>query len=171
DRQGHRSEPHEIPRLVNTVGEITHDFDITFNGRASWAGEFHGIGQVRAWLERFYRVGLTLVVDDILIGGWPWDTRIALHFTDRLLTKDGVPVYENVGFIYMKSAWGKVREYEVVEDTERTAALDTWLEQNAPLNGSRHQPNASKRPLKAMTTACTFATVGCSEESCLCVEC
>jgi len=28
--------------------------------------------------------------------------------------------------------WGKVKEYEVYEDTEKTAAFDRWLEAREP---------------------------------------
>ena len=103
------------------------DVRFRFPGNNSWAGEFRGIDQVRPWLQRFHRVGLMFEADEILIGGWPWNTKVALHFTDHLKAPDGTLVYENSGFIYAKSAWGKIREYEVVEDTEKVAALDEWL--------------------------------------------
>jgi hypothetical protein len=43
---------------------------------------------------------------------------------------DETVVYENSGFIYVTSAWGKIREYEVIEDTEKVAQLDVWLAKN-----------------------------------------
>lgn len=106
------------------------DVRFRFPGNNSWAGEFRGIDEVRPWLERFYRLGLKLEVDEILIGGWPWNTKVAMHFTDRLHAADGTLVYENTGFIYARGAWGKIREYEVVEDTEKVARLDAWLAKN-----------------------------------------
>ena len=114
----------DVEALLKTYAK---DVRFRFPGSSSWAGEFRGIGAVRAWLERFHRVGLELDVDEILIGGWPWNTKAALHFTDRLRASDGTLVYENTGFIYAKGAWGKIREYEVVEDTEKVARLDEWL--------------------------------------------
>ena len=103
------------------------DVRFRFPGNNSWAGEFRGIDQVRPWPQRFHRVGLMFEADEILIGGWPWNTKVALHFSDHLKAPDGTLVYENSGFIYAKSAWGKIREYEVMEDTEKVAALDEWL--------------------------------------------
>jgi len=119
------------------------DVCFRFHGDSSWAGEFHGISEVRAWLERFYRVGLRLEIDDILIAGWPWNTRIALHFTDHLTGPDGTLVYENDGFIYAKAVWGKIHQYEVVEDTQKVSALDDWLKKY----GENQQNHSGETPL------------------------
>jgi ketosteroid isomerase-like protein len=109
------------------LASYSSDVVFRFPGKSSWAGELHGKQEVRRWLERFHRLGLKLEVDEILIGGWPWNTKVALHFTDHLTTPDGTVVYENTGFIYARGSWGKIREYEVVEDTEKVAALDEYL--------------------------------------------
>jgi ketosteroid isomerase-like protein len=114
----------DVEALLKTYAK---DVRFRFPGTSSWGGEFRGVEAVRPWLERFHSVGLELNVDEILIGGWPWNTKVALHFTDRLKASDGRLVYENAGFIYAKSAWGKIREYEVIEDTEKVARLDDWL--------------------------------------------
>ena len=114
----------DVEAILKTYSK---DVRFRFPGNNSWAGEFRGIDQVRPWLQRFHRVGLTFKPDEILIGGWPWNTKVALHFTDHLKAPDGTLVYENSGFIYAKGAWGKICEYEVVEDTEKVAALDEWL--------------------------------------------
>jgi hypothetical protein len=39
-------------------------------------------------------------------------------------------VYENRYVIWGRMAWGKLREYEVYEDTQKAKALDEWLEQH-----------------------------------------
>lgn len=114
----------DVEAILKTYSK---DVRFRFPGNNSWAGEFRGIDQVRPWLQRFHQVGLMFEADEILIGGWPWNTKVALHFTDHLKAPDGTLVYENSGFIYAKGAWGKIREYEVVEDTEKVAALDEWL--------------------------------------------
>jgi ketosteroid isomerase-like protein len=120
------------------LGTYTKDVCFRFPGTSSWAGEFRGIEAVRPWLQRFHRVGLELNVDEILIGGWPWNTKVALHFTDRLKAPDGTLVYENTGFIYAKAAWGKIWEYEVIEDTQKVALLDEWLAKNEPARVPGH---------------------------------
>lgn len=119
----------DVDALLKTYAK---DVVFRFPGDNSWAGTFHGIDEVRPWLERFHRVGLVLEVEEIFVSGWPWDTRVALRFTDHLRSPDGEMVYENRGFIYGRSAWGKIHTYEVVEDTEKVAALDRWLEEHEP---------------------------------------
>src|SRR5262249_18436312 len=70
----------DVEALLKTYAK---DVRFRFPGTSSWAGEFRGVDAVRPWLERFHRVGLKLDVDEILIGGWPWNTKVAVHFTDR----------------------------------------------------------------------------------------
>jgi hypothetical protein len=77
------------------------DVCFRFSDDSSWAGEFHGISEVRAWLERFYRVGLRLEIDDILIAGWPWNTRTALHFE---ATSEVTPLLQGFGHLDRYSA-------------------------------------------------------------------
>ena len=120
---------HDVEAVLSTYAK---DVVFRFPGNNSWAGEFRGIDAVRPWLQRFYGIGLELSVNEILVRGWPWKTRVAIHFTDRLKAPDGALVYENTGFIYAKATWGKIREYEVIEDTEKVALLDVWLEKNRP---------------------------------------
>jgi ketosteroid isomerase-like protein len=135
----------DVEALLKTYAK---DVRFRFPGTNSWAGEFRGVDAVRPWLERFYRVGLRFEVDEILIGGWPWNTKVAVHFADRLEAPDGALVYENSGFIYAKGAWGKIREYEVVEDTEKVARLDAWLAENeapgVPRGSSRDAWSATR---------------------------
>jgi len=119
----------DVEAVLSTYAKDVH---FRFPGNNSWAGDFHGTDAVRPWLQRFHDVGLELNVDEILVDGWPWNTKVALHFTDQLKAPDGTVVYENTGFIYAKGSWGKIREYEVVEDTEKVALLDIWLAKNKP---------------------------------------
>lgn len=117
----------DVDGLLSSYADDVHFF---FPGRNSWAGEYVGKQQVRPWLERFHRVGLNLRVHDILVDGTPWNTRVCLQFTDDAKDADGRIVYENRGVIYARAAWGKIRHYEVFEDTEKVADLDRYLAQN-----------------------------------------
>ena len=76
----------DVEAILKTYSK---DVRFRFPGNNSWAGEFRGIDQVRPWLQRFHRVGLMFEADEILIGGWPWNTKVALHFTDHLKAPDG----------------------------------------------------------------------------------
>ncbi len=114
------------------LGTYADDVHFSFYGNNSWAGEYHGREEVRPWLERFHRIGLNLTVHEILVSGPPWNTKVCLFLTDDLKDSDGNVVYANRGVIYGTAAWGKMKRYEVFEDTEKVAALDKYLAVNEP---------------------------------------
>ena len=103
------------------------DVEFTFPGTSSWAGTFRGRDAVQAWVGRFVAAGLKLEPDDILVSGPPWNTRACLRFTDALTLPDGSRPYVNAGVIYARIAWGRLKAYEVHEDTERSLAFDDYL--------------------------------------------
>ena len=41
-------------------------------------------------------------------------------------------MYDNRYVIWAKIRWGRVKQYEVYEDTEKAQALDDYLEANEP---------------------------------------
>ena len=108
------------------------DATLTFPGDNSWGPVYRGKDEIRAFLERFLRVGLQGELHEILVSGPPWDTTVAARFDDRATAPDGTIVYENRAMIFLKVRWGKVVSEEVFEDTERVAAFDRWLEANEP---------------------------------------
>jgi ketosteroid isomerase-like protein len=103
------------------------DVVFTFPGTSSWAGTFRGRDAVQEWVGRFVAAGLRLEPDDIVVGGPPWDTRACLRFTDALTLPDGTQPYINAGVIYARIVWGRLKAYEVHEDTERSLAFDDYL--------------------------------------------
>ena len=60
----------------------------------------------------------------MILQGFPWNQTICIRGTDHLDTPEGERVYENRYVIWGRIAWGKLREYEVYEDTQKTEALD-----------------------------------------------
>jgi hypothetical protein len=46
---------------------------------------------------------------------------------DHLRAPDGELVYENRYVIWGHLAWGKLKDYEVYEDTQKSKALDEYL--------------------------------------------
>ena len=119
----HREEG-DLGPLLRTLADDVH---FVFPGDSSWAGDFHGKNELEPWLRRFAEVGLRVDVQEIDVTGWPWKTTVFLHFTDHLTDPDGKVVYENRGVIVGKVAWGKIKSYEVFEDTQKVAALDEYL--------------------------------------------
>jgi ketosteroid isomerase-like protein len=111
------------------------DATVTFPGDNSWGPVYRGKDEIRAFLERFLRVGLRGELHEILVSGPPWDTTVCVRFDDYGRAPDGTLFYENRAMIFLKARWGKVVSEEVFEDTERVAALDRWLEASEPAVG------------------------------------
>jgi ketosteroid isomerase-like protein len=103
------------------------DVSFRFPGTSSWAGEFHGKANVAAWLDRFVSVGLQIEPDEVVVKGFPWNQTVCVRGRDHLRSKTGELIYENRYVIWGRLKWGLLRDYEVYEDTEKSAALDDWL--------------------------------------------
>jgi ketosteroid isomerase-like protein len=112
------------------------DVVLRFPGDNSWAGEFHGKEEHRRWLERFARVGLQIFPDQVAVSGWPWKMSIVIRGHDHLHAPDGQLVYQNRYVIWGITRWGRMKELEVYEDTEKAGAFDRWLERNEPRLGA-----------------------------------
>ena len=103
------------------------DVRFRFPGSSSWATELEGKEELKAWLQRFADVGLQIYPDEVILKGFPWNQTICVRGYDYLDTPEGMRVYENRYVIWGRIAWGKLREYEVYEDTQKTEALDEYL--------------------------------------------
>lgn len=114
------------------LSSYADDVHFVFPGDNSWKADLRGKDEVARWVARFVRVGLRLEPQEILVTGPPWNTRMALRFTDHLTLPDGTVVYENQGAMLGTIVWGKLAAYEVHEDTEKSAALDAWLAVHEP---------------------------------------
>jgi ketosteroid isomerase-like protein len=108
------------------------DVELTFPGANSWSGVMRGKRDVRPWLERFAAVGLQIFADEVIVRGFPWRSTVCIRGHDYLDTPDGERVYANRYVIWGRLAWGRLKQYEVYEDTEKATALDRWLEANEP---------------------------------------
>ncbi len=116
--------------LKPTLLMDAQDVELTFPGDNSWSGVVRGKRQVRAWLERFTRVGFQIFADEVILKGFPWRTTVCIRGHDYLDGPDGERVYENRYVIWGLIRWGKLKRYEVYEDTQKAKALDAWLERN-----------------------------------------
>ena len=103
------------------------DVRFTFPGDNSWAGEYHGKQELRAWLQRLVRVGIKTFPDEVVLKGFPWKQTICIRGRDHLDSPAGERVYENRYVIWGRISWGKLRDYEVYEDTQKSKALDRYL--------------------------------------------
>lgn len=103
------------------------DVHFVFPGESSWQIETRDKREVERWQSRFLASGLQLEMGEIAVDGPPWNTTIALHFSDHLDGPDGRCVYSNAGVIYGKAVWGKLVAFTVYEDTQKLPPLDEYL--------------------------------------------
>lgn len=108
------------------------DVRLTFPGRNSWSGTFTGKPEVERWLHRLTAVGLQTFPDEVIVQGMPWRTTVCVRGHDHLDAPDGTRVYENRFVIWGHMRWGRLRDYEVYEDTHKPHALDDYLKTHQP---------------------------------------
>lgn len=134
---------HSIERLNGgdyaLMLKLAHpDFELAFPGENSWATMFRpqvrgrhrhvthrGVEEGRAFAERFVAEGIHFVIEDILVNGPPWNTRIALRVHHFIPGPDGgADAYANRAVLFLELRWGRLVRWEDYEDTERVAAWD-----------------------------------------------
>jgi hypothetical protein len=84
------------------------------------AADLHSAAAQRTWLrdELFRRLpGLRFEVEDMIVEGGPWSTRIATRYA---ATRNGELVYRGAQFT--RIVWGKVVDECVLPDTQALAA-------------------------------------------------
>jgi ketosteroid isomerase-like protein len=108
------------------------DLSFVFPGQNSWSGSYHGRDAHRQWLERLVKVGVKTDVEEVVAGGFPWRMTACVRGTSWRDTPGGERVYENRYVMWIKLRWGRLKAYEVYEDTEKAQALDDYLEANEP---------------------------------------
>jgi ketosteroid isomerase-like protein len=108
------------------------DVTLTFPGQNSWSGTFRGKQALRAWLERLVAVGIMTYPDQVVAVGPPWNTTVCVRGRDHADGSDGERVYENRFVIWGRMSWGRLKEYEVYEDTHLANEFDRWLAEHRP---------------------------------------
>lgn len=114
------------------------DFELAFPGRNSWATMFRpqntgrlrhathrGMAEATAFADRFVAEGIQFRIEDILVNGPPWNTRIAVRVHDFIPSPRGEgDIYNNRALLFLELRWGRLVRWEDYEDTERVAAWD-----------------------------------------------
>jgi ketosteroid isomerase-like protein len=131
--------------------KVAEDVRFRFPGRSSWAIELEGKHELERWLERFARVGLQIFPDEVIAKGPPWNTTLVVRGPIHLKSPGGEIVWENRYVIWGRMSWGKLREYEVYEDTQRSAELDEYL-------ATVGEPEARRRRARELATATSDAS-------------
>jgi len=115
-----------------TVRLYAPDVTFTFPGDSSWAGTMRGKREVADWLRRLALVGLQVHPDEVVLKGFPWRMTVCIRGHDYLKSPEGETVYENRYVIWGRMAWGRLKEYELYEDTIKSRGLDAYLAAREP---------------------------------------
>ncbi|MFD6698021.1 MULTISPECIES: nuclear transport factor 2 family protein [unclassified Microbacterium] len=101
------------------VEGLASPFEYVFHGVHALGGRRVTKEAMNRWWERTLALlpGARFDVQDVLVRGGPWNTRIAVRsrVTGPL---PGGEVYENIVFQFMTLKWGKVTSVETVEDLQ-----------------------------------------------------
>jgi ketosteroid isomerase-like protein len=116
------------PTLLLDAPEVT----LTFPGQNSWSGVHRGKVEVERWLRRLVALGLQTYPDEVVVKGFPWNTTVCVRGYDHLKGPDGEMIYENRFVIWGRMSWGRLKEYEVYEDTHKANELDLYLAEHRP---------------------------------------
>ena len=113
------------------------DVQLSFPGDNSWARMYRpvvkgrerhithrGVDECMGFAQRFVDRGIQFVIEDILVNGPPWNTRIAIRVHVFIPASDHHDVYNNRAVAFLAARWGRLVKWEDYEDTERVAALD-----------------------------------------------
>jgi hypothetical protein len=110
--------------------------ELVFPGDNSWSTMFRpvqkgpepfvthrGLPECEAFAQRFVTEGLQYRIEDILVNGPLWNTRVAVRAVDSL-PGDRADEYCNRFVSFLEIRWGRLCRWEVYEDTERSADWD-----------------------------------------------
>jgi hypothetical protein len=117
-----------------------HSAELTFPGDNSFARQFRaphpgrepfpthrGRAEIETFLRTYVDNRIQMDIEDILVNGPPWNTRVALRVRDWIQGADGSDIYANRAVLMVRTSWGKILSQEDYEDSERAAALDRHL--------------------------------------------
>jgi hypothetical protein len=110
-----------------TVALDADDVKFVFPGDSSFAPGASNKREHEQWLERFIDIGLQIYPDEVVLKGFPWSQTICVRGHIHLDDPEDGRVYDNRYVIWGRIAWGKLREYEVYEDTQKSQRLDEYL--------------------------------------------
>jgi hypothetical protein len=75
--------------------------------------------------------------DEVVLKGPLWNATLVVRGPIHLKGPGGEIVWENRYVLSGRMSWGNLREYEVYEDTQRSAALDDYLARAGHPDGER----------------------------------
>ena len=123
--------------VLNTLGK---NFEHWFSGDHALSGHRTTMPVTRAWYERLYKIFPELHFDlhEVVVNGWPWDTRVAVEWTEPYFL-NGVPG-ANRGTHFIRLKWGKGVSVRIYCDTQ-------LLRENLAIQHANGIPEAAAAPL------------------------
>jgi len=106
-----------------TVVQISHrNVHHVFAGDHPLGGERHSRDAVKEWFERLFRLfpQLRFEVRDVLVKGWPWNTKVAVAWVAQVTPLVGEP-YANEGVHLIQFRWGRLMYFHAYEDSQKVA--------------------------------------------------
>ena len=113
------------------IDSLAPGFVYRFEGDSAIGGVRSSRVSMQLWWERMYRLfpGLSFEVQDVVVSGGPWHTRIFTQLEFRKPLPGNTP-YSNVVMQRMVMRWGRITEIHTLEDTQRCARLLAWQASN-----------------------------------------
>lgn len=101
------------------IAGLAEPFEYVFHGSHALGGKRTTKEAMIRWWERVFRLlpGAKFDVQEILVSGGPWHTRVALRNAITGELPDGSR-YSNTVFQFMTLQWGKVTAVETLEDLQ-----------------------------------------------------
>ncbi|MBA3654035.1 MAG: nuclear transport factor 2 family protein [Actinobacteria bacterium] len=124
-------------RYKPALAMFADEAELMFPGDNTWSRQYRapqpgraafpthkGRAEIETFLTRYVDYGIQMEVEDILVNGPPWNTRAAVRVHHWIPDPDGNDVYANRAVLFVRTSWGKIRNQEDYEDTERVSAFD-----------------------------------------------
>lgn len=101
------------------VDGLADEFVYVFHGEHALGGRRTTREAMIRWWERTLRLlpGARFDIQDVLVAGFPWRTRVATRALVSGVLPDGT-TYANTVFQFLTLRWGKVTEVETIEDLQ-----------------------------------------------------
>lgn len=114
------------------TGMVPH-FSYHFYGEHAPYGERRTIDGLRRWWERSVRLmpNPTFEVDEVIVAGGPWVTRIATRVRVHAKLPDGSP-YDNVFMQNMRMSWDITEIHTLEDNVVLQSALDRIAASGVP---------------------------------------
>jgi ketosteroid isomerase-like protein len=106
------------------TGLMAENCHYYFVGKHALGGRRSNRVLISQWFERFLRIlpGFQFTPTDVLVNGWPWNTKVAVKLHVSWKRPDG-KVYKNVALQMMTLKWGKAVDIITIDDTHGFGAL------------------------------------------------